>query len=189
MAEDHIRKGGFPLNTSCNIILDLIPLVKDGVASEESQALVHEHIKTCASCKEEYDLFTVVTPDYTHIEDEKIIRTIKRSVFHTQIVVLIIGGIIGVALTNTMGLFYNLIIMPIIGGIGYLALKRYWFWVPVGIFVLFSLYQIITSIFKIELNWLYVSGIFLYSLIFSGLVVLGVIITWLFIYAFKKEGN
>ena len=33
------------MNISCDIILDLIPLVKDGVASEDSVKIVHEHIK------------------------------------------------------------------------------------------------------------------------------------------------
>lgn len=36
----------------CEIIQDLIPLVKDGIASEKSEVAVMSHIKECAACKE-----------------------------------------------------------------------------------------------------------------------------------------
>ena len=36
---------------SCEICKDLIPLVKDGIASEDSVAAVEEHIKECENCK------------------------------------------------------------------------------------------------------------------------------------------
>jgi len=39
----------------CEMIQDLIPLVKDGIASEKSEAAVALHIKDCAVCKRIYD--------------------------------------------------------------------------------------------------------------------------------------
>ena len=35
---------------SCNVCVDLMPLVKDGIASEESCALVMNHIEICEDC-------------------------------------------------------------------------------------------------------------------------------------------
>lgn len=40
---------------SCEVCLDLIPLVKDNVASEDSMNLVQEHIQECESCKNEFN--------------------------------------------------------------------------------------------------------------------------------------
>lgn len=36
----------------CGVCLDLIPLVRDGVASEESVQLVLDHTAVCPSCRE-----------------------------------------------------------------------------------------------------------------------------------------
>lgn len=38
---------------SCEVIRDLLPLYEDGAASEESQALVREHLKDCPACRDE----------------------------------------------------------------------------------------------------------------------------------------
>ena len=38
------------MNVSCHIIEDLLPLYHDGVCSEESRALVEEHLAQCEAC-------------------------------------------------------------------------------------------------------------------------------------------
>lgn len=40
---------------NCNIVKDLMPLVSENIASEESCNLVHDHIKTCSECKKVWD--------------------------------------------------------------------------------------------------------------------------------------
>ena len=40
---------------SCDICMDLIPLVKDGIASEDSCDAVTKHISKCEKCKVEFD--------------------------------------------------------------------------------------------------------------------------------------
>jgi len=40
------------MNMKCEVIRDLLPLYVDGVASEESRALIEEHLKTCEGCRE-----------------------------------------------------------------------------------------------------------------------------------------
>ena len=40
----------------CEVIRDLIPLYVDGCCSENTRALVEEHLAVCPACKEEYDL-------------------------------------------------------------------------------------------------------------------------------------
>ena len=41
---------------SCDICMDLIPLVKDGIASEDSCDAVKKHISKCEKCKVEFDV-------------------------------------------------------------------------------------------------------------------------------------
>jgi len=36
---------------NCKIIEDLLPLYHDGLASDESRALVEEHLETCERCR------------------------------------------------------------------------------------------------------------------------------------------
>lgn len=171
----------------CDVILDLLPLAKDGVASEESKRLVQEHLINCQSCKKEYETFEIIKEELVPIKDEKIIASIKRRIYITQLLLLIAGGIIGVALTNSMAMFYNLIIMPVIGGVAFVFLKGKWYMAPLAIFILTYLWEIF-SIIPHGFDWhILYTGLFI-SLIYSALVGLGVIITRLLKFAFSKEG-
>ncbi|MGF7145576.1 putative anti-sigma-YlaC factor YlaD [Anaerotaenia torta] len=41
------------MKISCEIIKDLLPLYLDGVCSNESKAVIEEHLAECDSCKDE----------------------------------------------------------------------------------------------------------------------------------------
>lgn len=41
----------------CDVYLDLMPLVKDGAASEASCMALKEHLEVCPSCRHQYDAF------------------------------------------------------------------------------------------------------------------------------------
>jgi predicted anti-sigma-YlaC factor YlaD len=41
------------MKISCNIIRDLLPLYHDGVCSQDSRALIEEHLLDCANCRDE----------------------------------------------------------------------------------------------------------------------------------------
>ena len=49
--------------SKCGICRDLIPLVKDDVASEGSREYVHEHIKECRECFDEYESYSALSAD------------------------------------------------------------------------------------------------------------------------------
>lgn len=42
-------------NIHCNIVRDLLPSYVDEITSEESNEIIKQHLKECASCKETYD--------------------------------------------------------------------------------------------------------------------------------------
>jgi hypothetical protein len=186
VVEVHTEKGGVGLKITCDVILDLIPLVKDGVASEDSNALVLEHLESCDNCKEEfYDYKAVTTAE--ELDDKKIITQIKKSLFIIGLALIAIGAFTGIALTNSMGMFYNLILMPLIGAISYKALKRNWYFTPISIFVLSYVWMFVGAVieggFIVEALYypVYI------SVLYAFLVVLGVGITVLLNFAFRKE--
>lgn len=43
------------MKVKCSVIEDLLPLYLDGVCSEESKAMVEEHLCECAQCNDKYD--------------------------------------------------------------------------------------------------------------------------------------
>jgi hypothetical protein len=86
------------LNISCDVVLDLIPLVKDNVASEDSIKLVNEHIKNCESCKLEFGGHTL--PKQTEFNDKRVISSIKKKLFFAMSALLLIGAFIGMALNK-----------------------------------------------------------------------------------------
>ncbi|WMM26420.1 hypothetical protein RBU61_07045 [Tissierella sp. MB52-C2] len=173
-------------NISCNIILDLIPLVKDGVASEDSQKIVNNHIKNCSNCKAEFEVFEDVYLEQKSINDKKIIANIKKNIFITQIFILAIGTIGGIALTNSMAMFYNFIIMPIVGGLSFIVLKRRWYIAAISVFILSYLWQTIVWIIESGLDWMMLYDSLFYSIIYTSLIALGVIIAMLLKFAFGR---
>ena len=51
------------MKTSCEIIKDILPLYHDNVCSEESRALVEEHLMECTSCGE---LLKIISDELAH---------------------------------------------------------------------------------------------------------------------------
>ncbi len=188
MGESHFGEGGILMNVPCNVISDLIPLVKDGVASEESAALVHDHIKICEQCLTEYELFQTMPLEQPSLNDVKIIRAIKRSMVTTQLSILIVGAILGIALTNSMGMFYNFMIMPLVGALSLVSLKKKAYVTPLAIFAVTYVWQTIVLMTESdEWSWMIFVGGTIYSAIYTGLVCFGMLIAWLLIFAIKKE--
>ena len=174
------------MNINCNVILDLIPLVKDGVASNESAFLVNEHVKHCASCKTDLDAFETIKIEPLNLKDKKIIFDIKRSVYISQIVILALGAVLGIALSSSMGMFYNFIIMPIIGGVSLILFKNKWVVVALAIFVVTYLWQ---TVLVMAENGLSLTGLTVglyFSTVYAFLVVLGTVIARLLRFAFEK---
>ena len=61
----------------CNLIRDLMPLVIDRVASDESREAVEEHVKTCESCLKALSDARAATP--APVTDEKAAKGFKKA--------------------------------------------------------------------------------------------------------------
>lgn len=130
-----------------------------------------------------------ISRDYK-VDNQKIIGDIKKKMVSVGFIILTIGGLFGIYLSNSQGVFYNVIIMPCVGIVGYVLLRKKYFWVPVGIFTLSYLGIIIQSLLE-DIEWLgrmpelFIMPLFL-SIIYTILVGIGIAIGALFRYAFGK---
>lgn len=174
---------------SCDVCLDLIPIVKDNVASQASKKLVEEHIELCEECKELYNSFE---NEEIMIDDTNVIKKIKKQIFIFTLVMIVIASMVGLALSETMGMFYNILIMPSIGILGYFALKNKSHLILVSLFVFSFIWLFIKYIGEGMLNQGLITIItipVLWSAIYTGLSGIGLIIGSLLNYAFGKENH
>jgi len=86
------------LNVPCDIILDLIPLVKDNVASEGSINLVSEHLESCENCKLEFENYSL--PIQKEVDDKRVLFSIKKKLFLITSALLFLGAFIGMVLNK-----------------------------------------------------------------------------------------
>ncbi|MCL1802638.1 MAG: zf-HC2 domain-containing protein [Eubacteriaceae bacterium] len=50
------------MRVSCEVIKDLLPLCHDGVCSNDSKAMVEEHLAECENCKAELQAMDEIIP-------------------------------------------------------------------------------------------------------------------------------
>lgn len=172
---------------SCDICMDLIPLVKDEVASEDSYNAVLAHISNCNECKLYFDKEVVVTEE---MNDKKIISKIKKQLGLIALMLIVIGSFIGVAFSETELMFYNVLIMPTIGLLGYFIFKNKSYILLIGVFVLVYIYHLIKYIISGTFNnqiISYITSPGMWALMYSGFCGLGILIGFLLYIAFKRE--
>ena len=106
---------------------------------------------------------------------------------------IILGSFIGVGISESEWMFYNVIIMPIVGGIGYFIFRKKSYIVPISIFILTYVWDFIKDIIErqtSQMSWkeiLIVPAV--WANIYTGLCVLGILIGFLLYIAFKKESK
>ena len=90
------------MKSKCNVAKDLMPLVIDGVASEESQQYVDEHIAECTECALTYGAMKVELPranqEKERAEMEKAAKTMKKKRRKRVVLTGIIGAVLSIAL-------------------------------------------------------------------------------------------
>ncbi len=159
----------------CDICLDLMPLVIDGVASEQSERAVFEHTATCQSCKEIFETYEKPKPD-----DSRVLKKIKSHFYKIASILVVFGILFGVSLMISGGEYYNILIMPAIGAVSYFVLKQKLYIVFIAVFAItFVRYYLV-----------FVQGLkagFTYGFIYCGLILLGVLIGFLFDFGLRKE--
>ena len=149
---------------SCELCRDLIPLVKDGVASDESTQAVIRHTETCDSCRA--------------------LQSVLRRMRTFLAMLLMFGILYGLSLTAGSGIFYNVVLMPLIGAVGYYLFRwRALYILP----LLLTVTHGITNLLGMGNERLDLYSVLMWSGMYSLFAVLGVIIAALLHFVFRKE--
>lgn len=179
---------------SCDTCLDLMPLVMDGVSSEDSNKLVEEHIQECEECRAIYNESKHIEMADLDIDNDKVLGQIKRKLYSFAGLILILGSIIGVNLNNSQSMFYNFIIMPILGGVSYLAFGKKAYLGSIFVFIISfinqGIHSYLTGYFS-NLREVLFDTLFMTTL-FIVFFFIGMIIFKLFsisLYGWKGENN
>lgn len=174
----------------CQICLDLMPLVKDGIASKESCEAVAEHIKSCGDCRAVYDEGMI--KESAQLDDQVVMKKIQKQLLLGTVGIILLGAVLGMALSGSMGVFYNILIMPVIGAAGYLGLGRKSYMGVIGLFIFSGTWIFIREVIDGALAYDTPYSILIMAVVTAGiytvLFVLGICISFLLKYAFKKEG-
>ena len=99
----------------CAVCRDLMPLVQDGVASPESEALVKAHLAACPACRAlRQGADAPAVPELPAPDDGKILQKLRRR-YSTHLLMLAFAGIAaGIALGYTGRSNWVILFLPLV---------------------------------------------------------------------------
>ena len=187
---------------TCDICMDLMPLVQDGVASEDSENAVMNHISECESCKKIYDEmyinnksiienntpqqinYQTINPQPMNID--KAAKKIEKKINTYLGMIIIFGIFFGLSLTASEEMFLNSFIMPIIGAFGYYLFQWKAAYTVPCIIVISNF--IINGIgFLRGIEHLDIASMVMWGAIYSLFAIIGTIIAGLLHFGLRKE--
>ena len=140
---------------TCEICMDLMPLVQDRLASPDSVDAVQQHLEQCPACKA---IFEDQAP--APLNGEKIVKKLQ--------------------------LFLNSLLMPAMGGIGYVLFRwKSYYLVPGLLFVIHVLMNLIS--WGLGNEYLPFVDILMWILIYAVFAMIGTTIVGLLYFVFRKE--
>ena len=166
---------------TCDMCIDLMPLVQDGVASDDSRNAVLRHLQECPDCRALYE-GEIPAPSKSH----ELLGKVQRRAQLFSAMIMMFGIFYGLMLTAGSELFLNVIIMPIIGGLGYYLFR----WK--GLYIIPSLLlvtHIVTNYLGLGSEVLEPMGLFMWTAIYCGVALVGFVISALLHFVFKKEDD
>lgn len=169
------------IKITCDMCMDLMPLVQDGVASEDSIVAVEQHIKTCPECKSVFERQVPIPSD-----SSKIMKKIQRKMRLFMGMVLMFGVFFGLSLTASSELFLNSLIMPVIGCIGYYLFRWKALYLTPGLLFIAHFFTNFFGMMR-GTEQLDVMSLVMWSGIYSFFAILGIVIAGLIHFAFRKE--
>ena len=184
---------------NCNIVQDLLPLYEEELLSEESVAFVNEHLDTCESCKKKWSTmqkFTIEKGNSSSNAQKAEVRSLKKlqdklingRVRLISLLIMMGSIVLGLSLTNANGMeyFFNALIMPFIGVLGYVVFR--WKAIYMTPLILTFAHVLMNTIpmglqreyldFQVLVTWTFIYCIFMLA---------GTLIAGLLHFAFKKE--
>ncbi|MDO5425557.1 MAG: zf-HC2 domain-containing protein [Eubacteriales bacterium] len=179
---------------SCGILEDLLPLVEDGVAGEESVQAVKRHLAECPECRKRYgDLEEGgrTVPDEMEKDDVRILKGIRDTVSKWVLLGILVSLALGalVVLSSSDGPWLTVILFPLICGVVYASGAKVWKWVPLAAAVFWIGISLLLDIGQ-TVNWRVTVTDSVVSAVFPlVLSYVGALAAALLKYAFKGEGK
>lgn len=176
----------------CDICRDLLPLVRDGVASEASCRAVEEHVAHCEACRELWGEEAPPPP----LHRDRVLRRIRRRLYAWQGAMTAAGLILGMVLANTGQAGYNILLLPVLGAVAQWLSPRRARWLPLLVWGLIAAVTLCSNAGYLlgrlaEWDWYNFFAILglsiLYGLLLGALCALGTLAAALFRYALRKE--
>lgn len=176
----------------CDICRDLLPLVRDGVASEASRRAVEEHVTHCEACRELWGEEAPPPP----LHRERVLGRIRRRLYAWQGAMTAAGLILGMVLANTGQAGYNILLLPVLGAVAQWLSPRRARWLPLLVWGLITAVTLWSNAGYLlgrlaEWDWYNFFAILglsiLYGLLLGALCALGTLAAALFRYALRKE--
>lgn len=182
----------------CAVCRDLAPLVADGVASAESEALVRAHLEVCPACAAEWPELCAEgeRPDQADVpetvplpDDIRVLRRLHRKLNRRSALLLTAGALGGALLTYSNR--FNLIILffPLVCGVFSWQRDPAWRVLPVLTFLCMAGMALVLDAWQHSYTniWAAVRGGLWMGVISAALCLIGALAGRLFAYAFKKE--
>ncbi len=99
---------------SCDICLDLMPLVRDGIASDDSTQAVLDHIAACSHCARAWEGETV-----PELKSQAVYQKLRQRLRLFSSMVLVLGLMVGLSLFSGAEIFSNILLLPLLGALSY----------------------------------------------------------------------
>ncbi|MDE7230317.1 MAG: zf-HC2 domain-containing protein [Oscillospiraceae bacterium] len=173
---------------TCDICRDLLPLVKDGVASADSEAAVLRHTQSCPECAKLLggEPLAAAQPPAS----PKALLKVKRWLMWIYAALMLLGIYFGLSLTAGHDPFYNCLIMPIAGVFGYMAFRwRAVYIMPAVLVVVSFLGNALGFITVDGVQRMDVSELISWIIIYLLFALAGMIIALLLHFAFGKTNS
>ncbi|MFD2046564.1 zf-HC2 domain-containing protein [Ornithinibacillus salinisoli] len=112
------------MRKNCDMIRDLIPMYVENLTSEDSNQYIKEHLNSCEDCMNylnnvERDLPNNDLLDVdTDINDQKLMKGIKRRINKMKFMAILIGVLVGVGVSL---MFFNIALVSVVLLIGLLV--------------------------------------------------------------------
>lgn len=162
-----------------------MPLVKDGVASENSREAVLSHAKNCAECQRALS----GGEEPPKLDEKSVLKKMKKRIFLTAVAAVILLALLSVGITGTEYMFYNILILPIVGLISAFALEWKSPYVPLGIVIFSTVYWLVRGIIGFEPIPVALSSGVLWGVIYGGIAFVGIAIGALCLFVFRKRNE
>lgn len=118
----------------CGICEDLMPLVEDGVACEQSRVAVRKHLEGCEACRKKYRDFSEMEQAAAVPDDDKVIGRVRERMAAWMLNGMLLSLIAGAVIVSTASSdpWLAALIFPVLCGIIYLTGVRIWKWTPLA---------------------------------------------------------